>query len=440
MSQSILIFESDEKFYEIYELNLRTYLGCDVDLVDNPEQALDILKHKTYDVVICRTKFLGENMAKLVLDYLKDNSIATHTIALGSSNDDFSQYPCTRLANGIKLQDIVRACADALNVTALMMAKLKVDDYFPIPINYFTHIQDSIVDVFEKYGEHYNVMIPQFTAFNIAEIEKAKLNGQTQWYVKKENRLKMVNYITSSLISNIDFHTLEEDDQMGAQEVAQKLVSIKLRDFGVTEDTIRLGKMAIRSMAKSTIKTKKIGDMMKKLISNKASYLFKHIQLATFFGFNILQNIDWGNKEQMEKLAFTAFFHDICIETDKQAMIHTNGELKAASFSAEENELVNKHAQCAAGLVNQMSNAPMGVDQIIRQHHGTLNGIGYSDNYSANISPLALVFMLSEETGKILLTVPEGSDPKDFLIKTLREKFKTQRFKKYIDIIEKLSY
>lgn len=36
------------------------------------------------------------------------------------------------------------------------------------------------------------------------------------------------------MIAKIDFDTLDEDDQIGAQEVAQKLVSIKLSDFGVS--------------------------------------------------------------------------------------------------------------------------------------------------------------------------------------------------------------
>jgi response regulator RpfG family c-di-GMP phosphodiesterase len=198
--------------------------------------------------------------------------------------------------------------------------------------------------------------------------------------------------------------------------------------------------MAIKSMANNVVKTKKIGDLIKRLKTNKVSYLFKHVQLTTFFGFHILQKIDWGTKEQVEKLAFTAFFHDIVLTNDKQASIHSNEDLRQAKFNPKEKELVNKHAQIAAGFINQMPSAPMGVDQIVRQHHGTLNGIDFSDHYSTNISPLATVFMLSEETAKILLSAPDTDTPLEFLINKLKDKFTTARFKKYIEILEQVQY
>ena len=114
------------------------------------------------------------------------------------------------------------------------MAKLQVNDFYPIPIHYFSQINESILNIYTEHGDKLEVIVPQFTEIESAMIEKWQFDGADTWFVKKEDRLKIVNYITGSMIAKIDFDTLDEDDQIGAQEVAQKLVSIKLSDFGVS--------------------------------------------------------------------------------------------------------------------------------------------------------------------------------------------------------------
>lgn len=438
--KKILIIENDPKFYQIYQLNLKTFLECHVELIDLPEQVIPAIEDDPVDLIITRTNFLGRNLVKYLFEQLKQNNIDVPTLALGSSNEDLSEFDITHLSNGIQLKDIVKNAARILGITAQMMAKIHVDDYYPIGIQNFSFIDDSICDVYIYNGDIYELIIPRFTHFNQTAIEKHQINGVENLYVKKEDRLKIVNYITSSMISNIDFDSLDDNDQTAAQEVSHKLISLKLTEFGVTEETINLGKKAISSIAQNIIKTNRVNGLINKLLSNKSSYLFKHIQLTTFFGFHLIRNVDWGTKEQLDTFAFTAFYHDICLQNDKQAMIHSNEELQAANFDPKEKELVNKHAQKAATFIYQMPSFPMGVDQIIRQHHGTLNGIGFSEHYSTNISPLATVFMLSEETAKILLSAPESDDPFDFLLKRLKEKFNTARFKKYLKILESVKY
>src|SRR5690606_13376992 len=118
--------------------------------------------------------------------------------------------------------------------------------------------------------------------------------------------------------------------------------------------------------------TRRSSDLM---INNKSGYLFKHTQILTYVCLHIIKNIDWGSPEQEEKICFISLFHDIVLENDEMAQIHSTQELRSAKLNTQERMLVERHAQMSAELVAKFPHSPMGADQIIRQHHGMLNGI-----------------------------------------------------------------
>lgn len=124
--------------------------------------------------------------------------------------------------------------------------------------------------------------------------------------------------------------------------------------------------------------------------------------------------------------------------SDEQAMIYTEAELKASKLSTKEKEHVSKHAQIAAEIVQKYPHAPMGSDVIIRQHHGVPHGIGFAENFTANLSQMTIVFILAENFVDILIR-EEGNFDLNTKINEMRERFSTQRFQKIIDILESLT-
>ena len=176
------------------------------------------------------------------------------------------------------------------------------------------------------------------------------------------------------------------------------------------------------------------------MLSNKTSYLFKHTQILTFIGLHITKNMDWGNAEQENKMSFIAFFHDIVLENDQQAQIKSNLELKKVLMEPTAKILVEKHAQLAAEFVAKFPHAPMGSDQIIRQHHGTLNGVGFSEHYGANVSPVAVVFIVAEEFTRIILKRESGPFDRMEMLRELKEEFPTSRFQKVIDTLQSITF
>ena len=190
-------------------------------------------------------------------------------------------------------------------------------------------------------------------------------------------------------------------------------------------------------MGHTAKKTPSLMRLLKRLMQNKTGYQFKHSQILMFVTTHLMQHLDWGTDEQAEKLRFISFFHDIALENDEQAKIHSNEELTKADIPPAKKELVKKHAQIAASLVTQYPHAPHGVEMIIKQHHGVMNGLGFSEHYSQNISPMAIAFILSEDFVSAVINSGAKFDVKA-QIETMREKYSTQRFKKILDVLAEI--
>ena len=80
----------------------------------------------------------------------------------------------------------------------------------------------------------------------------------------------------------------------------------------------------------------------------------------------------------------------------------------------------------------------MGSELIIKQHHGVTHGMGFSEHYTANLSPMAIVFILAEDfAGEVIDSALEFNIEKK--IAQMRQKYTTQRFKKIIDVLEEMT-
>ena len=233
---------------------------------------------------------------------------------------------------------------------------------------------------------------------------------------------------------------LNPDEQIQAGASNHELISKKLMSIGINEETIAMAKKSMDALAGNVKKYPKLGSLLQRMLANKAGYLYRHTQIVTYVSLHIVRNIDWGTPEQEDKISFICFFHDIALESDKQAQIKSKDELRRAEFDTREKNLVEKHAQLAAELVHKYPHAPMGADQIIRQHHGVLNGVGYSDHFGANLSPMAIVFIIAEEFTRIIVQSENGPFNGREMIRELKTTFPTARFQKIIDLLETITF
>ena len=443
MSRIALLIEGNQKIESFYMLNLTTWVGLDSIAKRRSEFAIKMLEEgqTKIDLIICRNKIDKEDSGLLIIEYLKNKNLSIPVIILGPGKTPDGAY--AHIINSLDLKNVIKNSAKALGITAQEMVNKVVPDYFPIPIQYFTHLKRSVCDVYATDFDDtlkYVKRIEKLKDFNVESITTMIAEGVDYLYVDKMDRLDFVNNVTSELVTMLENGELDENEQVSATERGVELLSQKLKTIGINDETIALAKKNMESIRGNIKKAPMLAKLIDRLLSNKTGYLFKHTQVLTFVALHIIRNIDWGTPEQEEKIAFICFFHDIALETDVQGMIKNNAELKKANFPTREKTLVEKHAQIAAEMVSKFPHAPMGSDQIIRQHHGQLNGVGFSEHYGANISPMAIVFIIAEEFTRIILKREFGPFDRAEMIAELRQEFSTARFQKTIDLLESITF
>lgn len=439
-----LLVESNPELESFYSLNLQTWVGakvlpkkeakfCSQAFEENPDIAC----------VITKARNGLEKSAEAIYEYLQSSGKDIPLIVIGKSTLINADAKVIHLASGLDIKDLVVNVAKALGVTAQDMAKVVVPDMFPIPINYFLALKRSVTEIFEEDVANGNQgqflkTLDEYQEFDANLITKYIQEGVANLYVKKNDRLKFVTNVTQELMTKIDTEELNDNEQIAASEMGQKLLTQKLAHIGITEETTKLANRQMKMINATARKFPKMGKLLARLTQNKTGYLFKHGQILTYVCQHVMQHIDWGNKDQVKKISFVAFFHDIILENDEQALIHSSQALKDSNLDPRSRDIVDKHAQMAAELIVKYPHAPMGSDVIIRQHHGITHGIGFSDTYGGNLSPITIVFILAEEFTDHL--IKSGKDLNvAALINRMRDKYPTQRFQKIIDILEKIT-
>ena len=148
MSRIALLIEGNQRIESFYMLNLTTWVGLETISKRRSEFAIKLLEEGStkIELIICRNKIDKEDSAQIILDYLKSKNLSIPVIVLGIGKTPAGAY--THINNSLDLKNVVKNSAKALNITAQEMASKIVPDYFPIPIQYFTHLKRSVCDVF----------------------------------------------------------------------------------------------------------------------------------------------------------------------------------------------------------------------------------------------------------------------------------------------------
>ena len=444
MSQTLLIHDNSP-LIDILKLNLLVYVGTDVIIKKNFKESRILMEHHPgIDLIICADSVEGESTAELAFEFYQKLKRPIPFIVTGTK----AKLPLSEkvvFLDDTDLQQLLQMAAKFLKITPREMVEKIVPDFFPINTTYGLNLLRAPCPIFiETNGRYIQKYITDQQILS-DEIIKLLEDGHTSLFVEASDRLKIVNEVTASLTSVLTDQTTDPRMKISATEKSlQILESEALKDEYIEMSVKVLAISAIKTCMEIAKHSPRVATLLKDLLSNRASYRFKHIQLNIYICNHIVSRIDWGSSEVKEKLAFVCFFHDICLTDDKLARITGETFKKAReTLTKEEIELVEKHAQQAAEIVQKLPIAPMGSDAIILQHHGMLRGIGFSDNYAGDLSPLAMIFIVAEELGHMIIDnadVDNMNLKKDDMIADLYRKFPRSKFAKIIETLKSLAF
>ncbi|MBT7610141.1 MAG: hypothetical protein HN576_10310 [Bacteriovoracaceae bacterium] len=443
MSQIILI-EPNDNLREILSLNLQTYLGCSVIIRDSAEDAIELmLLLPEIDLIISRNIISNENSAEILIKYISENDYGCNLIILGEFRHHLDSH-FVNIKNHLDWEETIATTARLLSIDENLLKNKIEPEFIPIPIDYFLPIKHSACDVFIRIKKsvdqfQYVKRIHSGDNFSKAMILKYIDQGLRHFYISKEDHIHFTNHVSDQLINKLEQEHVGSDDHLKLLADAHHITLNEVKLLGFNSATVQLTDAIISDIEKILDTTPEISKLLKKIVNTKTNYLYQHSHMTSLLAGEIVKHMNVDNSHHVRVVAFASLFKDIfLVDHPELAKISSFSELEDQDLPDEDWELVFNHAHDASILINKYKDAPEGIDEVLKTHHGSQNGKGYSMAHVERLGTLEQIFIVCcEFVREILIFKEKGGMPKP-VIKTIYEKFQGEEVIQIIKALEKV--
>ena len=442
MSQVILIEENDN-LRDLLAINLKTYVGSEVIPRSSAAEAIDLLNIlPNVDLIITQDKVGDEETAKILLEHLKDNHSEVSMIVNGPF-DHIDEEKLIVIKEEKDWETIISTYAKLLGVSIKTLEKRVLPEFIPVEVRYFLPLDTSCCDVFiriKKTATEYQFIkrIHAGDRYARSLIDKYIEQGLTFFYIPKDFQNNFTNFVSDHLSQKLDednFKNLDDKIEVIAQSYEIALQEIK--KLGFNSATIQLTDSIVKSMVSASKDSPEVNQVLHKVINSKSGYLYQHGHMTSIVANEIAKNLGISQDQITQRLAYASFFKDISfVDNEELAKISTFEELESSSLSEEDWDLVFNHALDGALLIRKHPEAPIDVDTIIKNHHGTTNGKGFSTTNMPKIPLESKIFIIACEFVRELLDFKERGGKPHPIVDQLYKTYSTPEMIKVIKALE----
>ncbi len=404
MNLTILIIEPNDAVRNLLAKNFTDQFAAKVLTASDLSSAKTEFDKEFVQIIILRNKSESEELSRDFLSYLYDKGLKTPTIILGEIESS-TQSHITVLTK-FRIEEINRLVLKSLGLKKEDFEHVKLPSYIPYPISFFHLIRYFPVDIYillsKKSGDEYIKRFQEGENFTKDDLTKYESMGLKVFYINKEDNHLFMNVFAIQTVAELK----KSKDITSAITNLEDTFTISqnmLTQLGISEDVVYLTDESIKYMQNLLTKNDKVAQMLKDILSNQLSFSYKRSYLVSLFGTLLLPKLEFGSAEQKElyisKFVMVSFFHDLFLEDEKLLKVNNFDEFSKLKkeLSKYEIDLIETHANKMSNLLLQYPKLPSGIDVLVKQHHGTSNGIGFPESFSNSISPMAITFIVIED-------------------------------------------
>jgi response regulator RpfG family c-di-GMP phosphodiesterase len=399
MAQVILI-ESNKTMNDLISVNLTTYLGVDLIRRKNATEATNLLAIlPSIDLIICNINVAGEKTADIINQFLIENQLEISLIILGGNVLSPTKHTMS-ISNDKDWETVVQCTAKVLGISEDVLARKIVPDYVAVPVSYFLNLDTCNCDVFIRVKKspteyQYIKRIHIGDTFSKESIKRYGEQKLETFFIPKEHHKNFVIFLSNKLVEKMESPLLDENRKILLMGESYDIATKEILRLGFNSETIQLTDTIIENMIKNFEKSPKMSGLLHKVINSKTNLLFQRCHMTSVVACEVIKNLKLIDPTANEKIGFAAFFHDIML-TDREDLLKINSfdQLEKSDLSEADWDLAFNHASEASLLIKEHPEAPVGVDEIIRHHHGAFNGKGYS-NAIEKLPDLSKIFIIA---------------------------------------------
>ena len=443
MSQIILI-EPNPNLREILTLNLQTYVGATIIIRESAEDAIELLNIlPEIDLIITKNIIKDEQTAKKLLDFLSQSESSAAVIVLGTFDHQLKSK-FLNIKDHLNWEEVIKATAKILSIDDQFLNNKIHPDFLPIPITYFLPIETTACDVFIRIKKavddfQYVKRIHSGDVFSKDMVHKYQEQGLEYFYIPKDQQQQFTVHISNQLVQKLEDINLNSDAHLIVLAESFSLAVNEVKNLGFNSATVQLTEAIINNMLKTAEMTPELSVMLKKIVNSQTNYLYQHAHMTSLIAGEIVKFLNVNNSHHVRVVAYAALFKDITLANRPDlAKISNFAELEEAELEDEDWDLVFNHAYNSSLLILKNPGAPEGLAEVLKTHHGSHNGKGFSITNVNKLPTLQQIFVVSCEFVREILLYKENGGSAKPVIKTLYEKFSGEEVILIIKTLEKV--
>ncbi|MDH4467115.1 MAG: hypothetical protein QE271_03585 [Bacteriovoracaceae bacterium] len=455
MSHGIMV--CDVPFYrDLTKVNVHAFLACKLVCIEKLEKLSTVLEiDQSYEFLISVTTLNNRDITNDVIKI--KNSLLPKAPLIFLGHWDNPQAEIGHIKSPFDQIEMIKFIIKKLGWAPSDLVGRKLDSFIPIPISLIENTNTAMEDLFFYPQDQPDKLVAGASkGDNIADLKTQwkKIKIET-FYIQATKRLTVVGIINAQAIKNTSDAIKSNDVNLQQKTVAQNMsvLSETLSDSDffnklpedLKEQTGELAKETNELLEKTL---NKMSPMINGLIQSFRSNEKGHVQQLSFLSMHIttqmIQNESWYTLAVAEKVRYIHFFNNLMLIpiVNKYPNIAKEKILTAThpDLTQKEKDMIRWHPKIIGSMVGDMPGLPLGLDQIIMQHHGNPHGDSTSTELFEDISLLAKVIFISESFCELLLSAefPISESVKTGIISKLEEKIKRRSFAKLIENLKKL--
>lgn len=458
--KQVIIFDKNSENLNAFKKELSEYLSFELTELNQLEKVLSIIPIlPDLDLILSNADSLGpEVLHKLELEMTK-NSLEIPLIIFGSYKAERKStfvYPFNAdykvVSEKIKSMFIEsELTSNTIKLPKYVAVSFPIIQQYrgvPFPVSFYLRIKQSGGEFqFVKRLSNGNVFTPE-------EIQNLiKFNLEFLYVHKDEYKLYLE--FSNKLINTTNKNSILDTKDIKLQDFTYHISRESLTLVGVNTENIALVEGNIHAMETMISQDNALANYLKKSKENNVGYTYSHSYLLSIVLTKVVSSFDWDSKTIKEKICYAAFFHDIALSEDRLCRVHSEAELKEFKnvendFSSElkarekvyteiECDELNYHAINSSLILDKFPNVPMGVTQVVKEHHGAKNGIGFNDSQSLSLQPLSMIFIVVEDfvVEFLKISTPNTDDIK-LILKKLTKKYTKGNYARAVEALQVL--
>lgn len=441
MAQVILI-EENKALNDLITINLKTYLNVDIIHRKNAQDAIGLLAIlPNIDLIIANYSIENENTYSLLQSYITSNRLEIGLIILGGENVADNEH-VIHVKDHKDWESVVHNSAKVLGINEDVFVKKIIPDFIAVPVKYFLNLDIVNCNVFIRIKKtpteyQYVKRIHSGDTFSKDSIRRYIDQGLENFHIPKDDYKNFTIFLSNKLVEKIDSPELEVTQKIQLMGESYDIAIKEISKLGFTSETIQLTDTIIQNMVKNFERSPEMSNLLHKVINSKTGLLFQRCHMTSVVSSEILKNLKYRDQSIFEKIAYASFFHDIMLaDNDELSKINSFEELENSNLNEENWDLVFNHAFEASILIKKHPEAPSGVEEIIKHHHGAVNGKGFSNNLD-KLPDLSKIFIVAHHFVLSLVLFKENGGPARPITEELYKRFPSPDMAVIIKSLEK---